>query len=156
MGALMGPVVGCAALSSDPDPLLNGNSGDEGMSPARMELIFGSLVPAIEGPSGAIRTVIDGINIYLISDPANDQMRMLVPIADVQGLDPQIFNALLEANFSNTPDARYGISEGTIFATFMHPISSLTPELIESALSQVIGLHRTYVGLFSRGRPSFR
>ena len=151
---LIGAVVGCATGSVEPVPETILIPEDEGMTPARMELIFSGLVPAIEGPTGAIRTQIDGINVYLISDPSRDRMRLLVPIADVQGLGPRILNVMLEANFSDTVDARYAISDGRIFATFMHPISSLTPELIESALAQVVSLYRTFGTRFSAEPPA--
>jgi hypothetical protein len=120
-----------------------------------MEIIFASQVPAIEGPTGAIRTRIDGFNIYLISDPANDRMRIMAPIAVIEGLDPRVFSVLLNANFHNTLDARYAISEGAIYAIYLHPISSLTPEQIRSGLSQVVSLAKTFGTSFSSGGLHF-
>ena len=146
---------GCAAFSGGSSDAVGTASTREPMTPARMELIFASQVQAIEGPTGAIRTRIDGINIYLISDPANDRMRILAPIATIEGLDPRIFNLLLEANFHNTLDARYATSEGGIYAIYLHPISSLTPELIRSGLSQVVSLAKTFGTSYSSGKLYF-
>jgi hypothetical protein len=141
--------VGCAAFSSGRPSQGDAAFRVDGMTPARMELFFSSHVQAIEGPSGAIRTQVDGTNVYLISDPANDRMRILAPIALVEGLDRRIFGLLLEANFNNSLDARYAVSEGAIYAAFLHPISSLTPELIQSALEQVVSLAKTFGASFS-------
>jgi len=120
-----------------------------------MEQVFASQVQAIEGPTGAIRTRIDGINVYLISDPSKDRMRIVAPIALVEGLDQRIFDVLLQANFHNTLDARYAVSEGAIYGIFLHPISSLTPGLIESALAQVVSLAKTFGTTFSSEKLHF-
>lgn len=131
-------------------------SGDEGrlvapMTQTAMELLFAEEVDAILGPSGAIQTKVDGINVYLISDPVHDRMRIIAPIALLNKLDPRFLEVMLEANFSRTLDARYSTSEGVVYATFMHPLSSLTPELLKSSLAQVLNLAKTFGTRFSSG-----
>ena len=100
------------------------------MDQDRLERIFADEVDAIAGPSGALQTKVDGISVYCISDSAHDRMRIVAPIARVKGLDPRLHEVLLRANFHSTRDARYAISEDVVFAAFLHPISSLSPELI--------------------------
>ena len=114
------------------------------MTQSRMEFLFAEHVDAIVGPPGTIQTRVDGINIYLISNPEIDRMRIIAPIAMVESLDPRVLRILLRANFASTLDARYAISEGIIYAAFLHPMSSLTPDLIESALFQVVSLVKTF------------
>jgi hypothetical protein len=121
------------------------------MTQSRMEILFGDEVDAIVGPPGAIQTQIDGISIYLISQSRLDRMRIVAPIAMVENLDPRVLEVLLRANFRNTLDARYGISDGVIYALFLHPISSLTPALLRSGLSQVVSLVKTFGTSFSSG-----
>jgi len=125
------------------------------MDQNRLERIFSDQVEAITGPTGAIQSQIDGIVIYCISDPANDRMRIIAPFSRVAGLDPRIPGVLLRANFHSTLDARYAISEDVIFAAFLHPLSSLTPEQIESAVSQVISLAKTFGTSYSSGELFF-
>jgi hypothetical protein len=143
---------GCAGLGSmsteraDTPP-----SSSEPMDQNRVEQIFSDQVEAITGPTGALQSQIDGISIYCISDPANDRMRIVAPISRLSGLDPRINEVLLRANFHSALDARYAISDGVIFAAFLHPISSLTPVQIESAVSQVISLVKTFGTTFSSG-----
>ncbi len=127
----------------------------EPMTQARMEALFAEEVDAILGPPGAIQTRVDGINVHLISDPRRDRMRIIAPIARVGRLDRRIYPILLQAGFHTTLDARYAISNGVVYAVFLHPISSLSPELLRSALAQVVSLVKTFGTSYSSGRLHF-
>jgi hypothetical protein len=147
---------GCAGLgSSSTDGTLATHESSEPMDQNRVEQIFSDQVEAITGPAGALQSQIDGITIYCISDPANDRMRIVAPISRLSGLDPRINEILLRANFHSALDARYAISDDVIFAAFLHPISSLTRAQIESAVSQVISLVKTFGTSFSSGELLF-
>ncbi len=156
--AFLGAQTGCARLRSSP-------SSEEGpgesardsrpMEQARLEMLFADEVEAITGPPGAIETVVDGIKLYCISDSASDRMRFVAPIARASSLDPRIIPVLLQANFHTTLDARYALSEDVVFATFLHPLSSLTPELVRSGMSQVLSLVQTFGTTFSAGAAVF-
>jgi hypothetical protein len=121
------------------------------MDPMRLEQLFAARGGAIEGPAGAVRTQIDGVDVYLISETRRDRMRLIVRIAPVARLDPRLLPVLLEANFDRTLEARYAIAEGDLFAVFMHPISSLTPALLDSSIDQVLSLRRTFGTTYSGG-----
>jgi hypothetical protein len=158
--AATGAGAGCALLpssSSGPAALEASGVDDEAgpMDQARLEMLFAEHVEAITGPPGAIETVVDGIQLYCISDAANDRMRFVAPIARASTLDPRVLPLLLQANFHSTLDARYSISEDVVFATFLHPISSLTPELVESGMAQVLSLVQTFGTSFSAGGVIF-
>jgi hypothetical protein len=145
----------CAKISGGPELQRGSGATDGPMTRARMEMIFADQVDAIMGPPGAIQTQVDGINIYLISDPAHDRMRIMAPFAMVEGLDRRVFDLLLRANFHGTLDARYAVSDGIVYAAFLHPISSLSPELLESALAQVLSLVKTFGTTYSSGVLGF-
>ncbi len=151
-------LAGCASVGGDAAPPEGGSDAPPrvSMTAPEMERIFANQVDAIEGPSGAIRTQVDGVNIYLISDAANDRMRIVAPFAYVEGLDRRFMRAMLEANFHSTLDARYAISEGAVYAVFIHPISSLTERQIESAFAQVLSLVKTFGTTFTSGELEFR
>ena len=119
------------------------------MTQSVMELLFADEVDAIMGPSGAIQTKVEGINVYLISDPVQDRMRIIAQIALTNRLDPRFLEIMLAANFDRTGDARYATSEGVVYAVFMHPISSLSPSLLKSSLAQVLSLAKTFGTRFS-------
>jgi hypothetical protein len=145
----------CAKISGRPELQRGSDAADGPMTRGRMELIFADQVDAIMGPPGAIQTQVDGINIYLISDPVHDRMRIMAPFAMVETLDRRVFDLLLRANFHSTLDARYAVSDGIVYAAFLHPISSLSPELLESALAQVLSLVKTFGTTFSSGVLGF-
>jgi hypothetical protein len=156
LGALLMGGTGCAGLGQGGrSGSASANGSSNAMDQTRLEQIFSDQVEAITGPTGAIQTQVDGIPVYCISDPANDRMRLIAPIARVAGLDPRLHEVLLRANFHNSLDARYAISEDVFFATYLHPISSLTAEQIESALSQVVSLVKTFGTSFSSGEFEF-
>jgi hypothetical protein len=142
---------GCAGLTASP---LKGHS-QSGMDQHQLEQIFADQVEAITGPSGALQTQIDGITVYCISDPEYDRVRIIAPVARVTGLDSRVYEILLRANFHTALDARYAIADDVIFSVFLHPISSLSPELIESAVPQVVNLVKTFGSSYSSGELVF-
>ncbi|MBW2426313.1 MAG: hypothetical protein JRG86_18855 [Deltaproteobacteria bacterium] len=144
---------GCAGLASSGG--VDSASTEVVMDQSRVEMIFAEQVEAITGPPGAIHTVADGVQLYCISDPVNDRMRLVVPIAQASKLDPELLDVMLRANFHTTLDARYAISEDVVFAVFLHPISSLSPELLRSAMKQVVSLAKTFGTSFSGGGPVY-
>ncbi len=145
--------LGCVGLSSSPQ---EATVSIRPMTQARMEFLFAEQVDAIIGPPGSIQTRIDGINIYLISNPENDRMRIVAPFAMLEQVDPRVYEVLLTANFHSTLDARYAASEGVLYAAFLHPLSSLSPALLDSAVAQVVSLVKTFGSTFSSGDLQFR
>lgn len=125
------------------------------MTQQRMELLFASQVDAILGPPGAIQTRVDGFSVYLFSNPERDRMRIVAQIALIEKANPRLSWVLLRANYHSTLDARYAISNGVVYSAFLHPISSLSPDLLESALDQVLSLARTFGSTFSSGKLRF-
>lgn len=86
----------------------------------------------------------------VVADEPSDRMRIVAPIAPVEDLpDPRIVFILMEANFHTALDARYATSEGVVYSTFIHPLSSLTDGDFRSALTQVSNLVRTFGTTFS-------
>jgi hypothetical protein len=145
---------GCAGIQaagpSEPSAMLSGGP----MTQTRMEFIFADEVDAITGSTGAIRTLVDGFNVYLLSDAPNDRMRIIIPIALVENLNRGVLDILLRANFYSTRDTRYAVSEGIVYSVFLHPISSLSSDLLESALAQVLSLAKTFGSTYSSGEVS--
>lgn len=154
-------VSGCTALGLGPDPGTDPTAeprireDESPMSQRRMELIFLDQVDKVEGGGGMLRTVVDGVQIFLISDAENDRMRIMAPIVPVDRLPPRYLNVLLEANFHATLDARYAVSEGVVYGIFLHPISTLTRAQIASGFEQVLALAKNFGTTFSSGKLTF-
>jgi len=67
-------------------------------------------------------------------------MRIMTPVADEKGLDFEELHRLLSANFDRALDAKYAISNGTLWSAFTHPLAELTDEQFIGCVGQVITL----------------
>jgi hypothetical protein len=148
---------GCTTLGlpslSVGDAERNADGSLSAMNQFRLETLFADEVDAIVGPPGAIRTRVDGVPLFLLSDEEGDRMRLIAQIASASDFEGHVFGLLIQANFDRTLDARYAISDGVIFAVFQHPISSLTPGLIRSAVSQVLNLTENFNSTYAASGP---
>lgn len=95
------------------------------------------------------------IPVSVVADIRADRMRILVGIAKATEIPPEWFIRMMQANFDTALDARYGIAQGAIWATFIHPLSPLTNDQFLSGLGQTINLHRTFGTSFSSGAMTF-
>ncbi len=107
-----------------------------------------------EGP-GMLRFVHDGIPMALLTAVNFDRRRLIAAVTDADTLDEDVKDRLLEANFHTALDARYGISRGLVFAAFLHPLSSLYPALLVSAIAQVACLVHTFGDEYTGGTLEF-
>ena len=105
--------------------------------------------------TGAWRFELDEVVLYCITDEIHDRMRVITPIANLDETPVEVIQACMQANFDRALDARYCIHDGTIWGAFIHPLSSLTEPLFESALSQVCQVARNFGGTYSSGALVF-
>jgi len=94
---------------------------------------------------------VEDVEMVCIFDEASDRMRIVSPIVEVSSLDPKELYTLLEANFHSALDARYSVSNGIVFSTYIHPLSALNEKQLASAISQVKELNKTYGTTYSSG-----
>ena len=97
----------------------------------------------------------EGIPMACLTDLGYDRMRFIAPITELSAIDDATKDAVLEANFHTALDARYGTSNGLLFAAFLHPLSSLEGPLARSALDQVASLVHTFGSHFTSGAIEF-
>lgn len=91
------------------------------------------------------------LNIQVITDPAAGRMRIVIPIVMETSLGPERIKRIMQANFDSALDARYALAQGVLWATFIHPLSSLSDEEFLSGLSQTLNLVATYGSTYSSG-----
>ncbi len=127
----------------------------EGMTQARMEDLVRERVQRVRGVSGQLEFTYLGRSMAVISDRAHDRMRIIAPITDASALTAEQVARVLEANFHTALDARYGTSGGTLFAAYIHPLSTVTEAQLESALRQVATLAATFGSTYSSGELSY-
>ena len=91
----------------------------------------------------------EGVAIPAVSDATHDRMRLIAPIARLDDLEADLLEVLLVANFHTTLDGRYAVSEGVLYAAFLHPLSTLTRAQLEPAIRQVAALSRNFGSSYS-------
>jgi hypothetical protein len=91
----------------------------------------------------------------LVYDTTADRMRIISGIMRISKLMPGQLEAAMEANFHSALDARYAISNNVLWAAFLHPLSSLTVELLVSAIEQVAVARITFGTDYASGDLMF-
>lgn len=129
----------------------------EPMNNTRLGAIIRRLDPDAEGQPGRWRFSFDGHTVLVITDPRADRMRVMVPIASFpeEDADPTLMYQLLQANFDTALDARYAIAQGSLWSTFIHPLSPLDNRQFLSGVAQAINLAATFGTSFSSGALRF-
>ena len=114
-------------------------SNASAMTQAQLESAIRAMADSAEGGGGVLQFEYDGVILVCVSDIANDRMRIV----------------MLAANFHTALDARYAMSKGVLYAVFIHPLSTLAPVEISSAVRQVATLMQTFGREYSSGELNF-
>ncbi len=125
------------------------------MTQERMEGFVLGKAQVIEEQKGYILFRYQGVKMALISDEEHDRMRIIAPITHYSNLAPKIKDSLMHSNFHLALDARYAVSEDTLYAAFIHPLSTLVQKDLESALNQVYNLCSSFGKTYSSGQLDF-
>lgn len=125
------------------------------MNLTKLEAILQQEADNIRFGNGQWQFVIDGVPMALLTSDEMDRMRIVSPIIESVQLTTEQRQKMLEANFHSALDGRYAISNGVVYATFIHPLSSLHSDDFRSALGQVSQLVKTFGTTYSSGRLSF-
>ena len=100
---------------------------------------------------GYVLFVYDTVQMALVSDVKHDRMRIISPILRYEEVDDAHRDAVMVANFHSALDARYAVSNGVLYSAYIHPLSPLTEEELQSAMEQVANLAQTYGERYSGG-----
>lgn len=120
-----------------------------------LERVLRDAADEMEGEEGRWQLRLGEVALACMADVRFDRMRIIAPIAELEEVNEEIRDACLEANFHTALDARYATSDGVLYAAFIHPLTSLDAELVESALHQVASLVETFGTTFSSGSLVF-
>ena len=127
----------------------------EDMTLNKMESIVKGLASESEGGKGRVKFKYQNILMYLITDPINNRMRIIAPIANYADLDRAHIDAAMVSNFSLALDARYAVREGVLFSAYVHSLKELNEEQVVSAVRQVSTLALTFGSQYSSGEMAF-
>ena len=117
--------------------------------------IIATLDPQAQTNGRAWQMTIADTMVLIITDPDADRMRAMTPVRDASGITSEEMTRLMQANFDSALDARYAIAQGTLWATFIHPLSPLEKNQFISGLGQAVNLAKTYGTLYSGGALQF-
>ena len=126
----------------DQQPQQLGNSAVEAAS--RLRNIVQRIDPNAELlPNGATFRV-QNIPVTLVYDINADRMRLISPASSIDELDAEMLVRLMQANFDSALDSRYALAGGILWATYLHPLSTLSSDEFGSGLGQTINLVTTF------------
>ncbi|HEX5066415.1 MAG TPA: hypothetical protein VFY49_09890 [Myxococcota bacterium] len=140
-------VLGLSAAGCASDPAKR----DAPMTPARLETELREHAADLEVVDGQMRFTFGGVRMMSFFDVHYDRMRIVAAVTEESALTVMTARILLQANYGKTYDARYAIGDGMLWAVYVHPLTTLDPRDLESALTQVAKLVRNFGTSYSAG-----
>lgn len=99
--------------------------------------LYESGIQAIEPGLWQVETPTHRLLVLLSEDQS--WLRMMIPVASAAEAEP-FWKELLERNFDDTGEVRYGVHQDALWAIFQHSLSSLTSEDFLAAIAQLTNL----------------
>ncbi|MCG8365372.1 MAG: YbjN domain-containing protein [Pseudanabaenales cyanobacterium] len=126
------------------------------MTAERLEDILSQETHDFRAENGQWLFTFEGRPMIALVDAAVNRMRIVAPIMAAENLTNEQIQSILLANFHTTLDGRYAVTNGTVVATFAHPLSSLQENDLQSALHQVAQLAENFGSTYSSGELLLR
>lgn len=127
----------------------------QSMNTDKLNGIIYTLSDTVQGENGSWQFIIDELAFICITDQIQNRMRIISPIAEMAEVTDDQLLRCMEANFHSALDARYAISDGILWAAFIHPLRELTKDQVVSAITQVYSTAQTFGTYYSSGELSF-
>ncbi|MCI5080939.1 MAG: type III secretion system chaperone [Saprospiraceae bacterium] len=119
------------------------------MNNTKLEEIIKKESALVEGQTGAWQVLFGDRILLVITDEANNRMRIFTPIVEEESVETIELRTLLNANFHSALDAKYSIYNGFVVSVFTHPLKELTDVQLLDALEQVANLANNYGTTYS-------
>lgn len=144
-------VFGTWSMAQDSDTPAPDTALEPPMTLERLANIILTIDEEAQLRGGAMQFTIQDIPVLVVTDPAANRMRAMVPIRSAEGLEADELLRMMQANFDTALDARYAVAQGRLWGVFIHPLSSLEQDQLLSALAQTVNVARTYGQTYSGG-----
>lgn len=131
------------------------SSASLAMDQREMEKIVKNMAEVFSGGEGMVQFEYKGVRMLLISDVNHNRMRIISPVAEYSTLEKKHIDAIMSANFHAALDARYALSQDTLYSAYIHPLAELTIDQLQSAVEQVANLSLSFGNEYSSGTLSF-
>lgn len=119
------------------------------MDNSRLEEQLAKHADTIVGENGRWQLLYNEVPMMVVTAPQADRMRIIAPITESAKLDEGLLLDCMTANFHSALDVKYAVSDDILWSVYIHPLSPLTDEQVESALSQVYSAVVTFGTSFS-------
>jgi len=117
--------------------------------------IYTSVSDSITGANGQWQFFVKQVPMASFTDVNHNRMRILSPITDATLLSDELLKAALVANFHTALDVKYAVSDGVLWAVFIHPLKELSKRQVEDAISQVYHANINFGTTFSSTSLTF-
>ncbi|MBV1910923.1 MAG: hypothetical protein KUG78_16610 [Kangiellaceae bacterium] len=131
------------------------NESNQRMNPEKLYQIILSYAQDVEIKGNVIAFEYQNVSLICVWDANADRMRMLSPIANRSELTLNMVDAAMEANYHTVLDARYAVGDGVLYSAFIHPLSPITEQEVQSAIRQVAIAALTFGSSYSSGELVF-
>ncbi len=129
--------------------------GANKMTQAELHRLIEKYADKVKIDGSVVQFSFKGVDLVCVSDATADRMRIISPITTLENIDTQQLVIAMAANFHSLLDARYAISDGLVYAAFIHPLGSLSRQDLESAIRQVAQAKLTFGTEYSSGELFF-
>ncbi|MFT7559163.1 MAG: hypothetical protein ACI93R_001068 [Flavobacteriales bacterium] len=129
--------------------------GAHAMNQKAMEKTVKKHAQESRGEKGVVEFRYNGVDMMLISDVTHNRMRIITPVIAYEDLNEAQIYQIMDSNFHRALDARYAVSDGVLYAAYIHPLSSLDKGSIKSAMLQVANLALSFDGEYTSGVLNF-
>lgn len=140
-------------LAPDTDPSERSKAGSTMID--QLTAILREEATDVQIEQGQVSFKYEGRTMLILTSAQHDRMRIVAPIRRAAKLTPEQRDNMLLANFHTALDGRYAVSNGIVFATFLHPLSTLHERDFRSALSQINQLVQNFGTTYSSGALGF-
>jgi len=105
--------------------------------------------------SNGVQFTLNERELFMVFDAKADRMRIITPIAQAGLANEEVLTRMLQANYDAVLDVRYAMGNNIIWATFIHPLSSLTQEDFLSGVAQAVTAAETFGTSYTSGAMVF-
>jgi hypothetical protein len=128
-----------------------GPPSSSAMNNQRLQTLISRIDKNAERDGGIWQLTIASLPVTVITDEKANRMRIISPVAEINGIEPKALYRMMQANFDSALDARYSIAKGVIWSAYIHPLAELTDEQFLQGVGQVVNLVSTYGSSYSSG-----
>lgn len=125
------------------------------MTNDNLEKILLEVADSLTGVSGNWQFGIKNVPMFCITDEVHNRMRIICPVKEMKELTNDEIRKCMDANFHSVLDVRYASSRGVLWAAFIHPLKSLSKDLLVDAIDQLYNAVLTFGTTYNSSNLSF-